>query len=171
MCNGPLETFNSFCGRHHSTLDYIFVPNCLLSSIESAKTFEADSNNTSDHLPIQMTLNFTMSDNSASYDGDPQCSKKKSHTFCSKLSLVDINTKYVTPLLYDLEKGDIDPTDSKRAVEKISKLLIDCSASLVVPHVKTIKKKNKLNVYLRLPEVVVVCLDLALYFGAISALI
>ena len=50
MCTGPLETFNSFCGRHHSTLDDIFVPNCLLSSIESAKTFEASLDNTSDHL-------------------------------------------------------------------------------------------------------------------------
>ena len=39
-------------------------------SIESAKTFEADSDNTSDHLSIQMTLNFTMNDNSASYDGE-----------------------------------------------------------------------------------------------------
>ena len=29
----------------------------------------------------------------------------------------------MTPLLYDLEKGDIDPTDSQRAAEKISKLL------------------------------------------------
>ena len=99
-----------------------------------------------------MTLNFTMNDNSASYDGDPQCSEKKYKIFWSKFSLVDINTKYVTSLLYDLEKGDIDPTDSKRAVEKISKLLIDCSASLVVPHVKTIKKKNKRNVYVRLPD-------------------
>ena len=58
----------------------------------------------------------------------------------------------MTSLLYDLEKGDIDPTDSERAVEKISKLLIDCSASLVVPHVKTIKKKNKGTVYVRLPD-------------------
>ena len=101
MCNGPLETFNSFCWRHHSTLDYMFVPNCLPSSIEPAKTFEADSDNTSDHLPIQMTLNLTMNDNSASYDGDPQCSEKKSKIFWSKFSLVDINTKYVTPLLYE----------------------------------------------------------------------
>ena len=58
----------------------------------------------------------------------------------------------MTPLPYDLEKGDIDPTDSERAVEKISKLRIDCSASLVVPHVKTIKEKNKRNVYVRLPD-------------------
>ena len=54
MCTGHLETFDSFCGRHHSTLDYIFVPNFLLSSIESGRTFEADPDNTSDHLPIQM---------------------------------------------------------------------------------------------------------------------
>ena len=26
-CNGPLETYISDCGRHRSTLDYIFVPN------------------------------------------------------------------------------------------------------------------------------------------------
>ena len=107
MCTEPLETFNSSCGRHHSTLDYIFVSNCLLSITESAKTFEADSHNTSDHLPIQMIYNFTVNDNCASYDGDPQCSKTKSKIFWSKSSLVDINTKCVTPLLYDLEKGDM----------------------------------------------------------------
>ena len=48
--------------------------------------------------------------------------------------------------------GDIDPTDSERAVEKISKLLIDCSASLAVCHLKTIKQKNKHNVYVTLPD-------------------
>ena len=91
MCTGPLETLNSFCGRHHSTLDYIFVPNCLRSSIESAKTFEADPDNTSD-VP---TLNFTVNGNSTLYNGDPQCSERKSKIFWSKFSLVDINTKYV----------------------------------------------------------------------------
>ena len=115
----------------------------MLNSIESTKTFEADPDNTSDHLPIQMTLNFTVNGNSASYDGDPQCPKKKSKFFWSKFSLVDINTEYVTPILYDLEKGDIDPTDSDRAVEKISKLLADCSASLVVPHVKKNQKQKQ----------------------------
>ena len=58
----------------------------------------------------------------------------------------------MTPLLSDLEKGDINRTDSERAVEKILKLLIDCSASLVVPDMKTIKTKNKCNVYVRLPD-------------------
>ena len=75
MCAGPLETFNSFCGRYHTTLDYTFVPNCLLSSITSAKTFEADFDNTSDHLPIQLTL--TINYNFASCAGNSQRSKKK----------------------------------------------------------------------------------------------
>ena len=34
-CDGPLETYISDCGRHRSTLDYIFVPNCLLGNIIS----------------------------------------------------------------------------------------------------------------------------------------
>ena len=60
---------------------YIFVPNCLLSSTESAKTFEADPDNTSDHRPIQMTLNFTMNGNSASYDGDTNVLRKSPKFF------------------------------------------------------------------------------------------
>ena len=42
----------------------------------------------------------------------------------------------MTLLSYDLEKVDIDPADSEKVLEKNSKLLIDCSASLDVPHVK-----------------------------------
>ena len=36
--NGPLETYISDCGRRRSTLDYIFVPNCLLGNIISCKS-------------------------------------------------------------------------------------------------------------------------------------
>ena len=112
-------------------------------SIESAKTFKADSDNTSDHLPIQMTLNFTMNDNSASYDGDPQYSKKKSKIFWSKFSLADINTKYVTLLWYDSEKGDIDPTDSERAVKKFQNCL---KTALLHSCENNLKKEKKTNV-------------------------
>ena len=75
MCAGPLETFNSFCGRYHTALN-IFVPNCVSSSITSAKTFEAYPDNTSDHLPIQLTL--TINYNFASCGGNSQRSKKSS---------------------------------------------------------------------------------------------
>ena len=63
-----------------------------------------------------------------------------------------INTQYVTPLLHDLENGDIDFSDSGKAVDKISKLIKHHSASLTDPGVVTAKRKNKRNVYVRLPE-------------------
>ena len=34
-CDGPLKTYISDCGRHRSTLDYIFAPNCLSGNIIS----------------------------------------------------------------------------------------------------------------------------------------
>ena len=58
MCTGTIETFNSYCGRFHST--NIFLLNCLLSSIELTKTFDDDVDNTSDHLPIQLKLCYTV---------------------------------------------------------------------------------------------------------------
>ena len=85
MCTGPLEKFNLFCGRYHTDLDYIFVPNCLFSSITSAKTFEADFDNTSNHLPMQLILNINC--NFASRPGNPKRSKKKSKIKWSKCSL------------------------------------------------------------------------------------
>ena len=67
----------------HFTLDQTGVP----GNIESAKTFEADPDNNSDHLPIQMTLNFTMNDNSASYDEDPSVLRKSPKFFCPNFHL------------------------------------------------------------------------------------
>ena len=45
MCTGPLETFNSCCGRFHSTLDHIFLPNCHfedLGSLSENIRFDSD---------------------------------------------------------------------------------------------------------------------------------
>ena len=53
---GPTNTF-SLCGRYRSTLDYIFVPNCLFNEIGFAKTFDLCVENTPDHLPIMVKLN------------------------------------------------------------------------------------------------------------------
>ena len=56
-CKGPLESYDFHCGRYHSTLDYIFLYNCLLNNVDSAETFEPDVENTSDHLPILVFRN------------------------------------------------------------------------------------------------------------------
>ena len=58
----------------------------------------------------------------------------------------------MTPLLHDLENGDIDFSDSRKAIDKISKLITHHSAFLADPSVVTAKGKNKRNVYVRLPE-------------------
>ena len=56
-CSGPLETLVSHCGGYKSTIDYIFLLNCLSDQIVSCKTFENSIDNTSDHLPIKLQLN------------------------------------------------------------------------------------------------------------------
>ena len=40
LCEGPLVTYNSFCGKYRSTIDYIFLPNCLQDKIIFARTFD-----------------------------------------------------------------------------------------------------------------------------------
>ena len=60
-CNGPVEAFVSHCGRFRSTIDYIFVPNSSLNKVITAKTFEMLPDNTSDHVPIQLYLNYSRS--------------------------------------------------------------------------------------------------------------
>ena len=107
MCTGPLETFNSYCGRFHSTLDYIFLPNCLLSSIKLAKTFDDDVDNTSDHLPIQLKLCSTVSDSVSTCEESSKDSRSKLKIHLSKFPYEIINRMYNSPLLLDLEKNSI----------------------------------------------------------------
>ena len=103
MYTGLLETFNSHCGRFHSTLDSTFLPNCLLSSIESAKTFD-DVDNTSDHLPIQLKLCYAVSDSVSICDEGSKDSRSKFKIHWSKFPSETINRLYKSPLLLDLEK-------------------------------------------------------------------
>ena len=103
-CKGPLELYNSHCGRYHSTLDYIFLPNCLLNNIESAETFELDVDNTSDHLPILVNLRIPkripiVLNSDSQSDSGPGV-KQKVHW--SNFSHETVTEKYVTPLLADL---------------------------------------------------------------------
>ena len=51
-CTCPIETYVSHCGRYRSTIDYLFLPNCLSDDIMSAETFGLALENTSDHIPL-----------------------------------------------------------------------------------------------------------------------
>ena len=147
---GPLETFNSYCGRFHSTLDYIFLPNCLLSSVKLAKTFDNDVDNTSDHLPVQLKLCYTVGDSVSTCDEGSKDLRSKLKTHWSKFPSETINRMYKSPLLLDLEKNSISSfTDSAAAVDKITDMLIGHSLSLADTRLKACK--NKRAIYVKLP--------------------
>ena len=50
--DGPTDTFISHCGRYRSTLDCIFMPNCLFNEIYSVKMFDLSIENTSETFPL-----------------------------------------------------------------------------------------------------------------------
>ena len=51
-------------------IDYIFLPNCLHDKIIFARTFDFDVDNTSDHQPIIMKLNYYLNGVQLSADPD-----------------------------------------------------------------------------------------------------
>ena len=152
MCTVPLETFNSYCGRFHSTLDFIFLPNCLLSSIKFAKTFDEDVDSMSDHLPIQLKLHYTVSDSVLTCDEGSRDSRLKLKIHWSKFPYKTINKMYRLPLLLDLEKISTSSfTDSVATVDKITELLIGHSLPLADTCLKPCKKKSKCAIYVKHP--------------------
>ena len=151
MCTGPLETFNSYCGRFHSTLDYIFLPNCLLSSIKLDKTFDDNVDDTSDHLPIQLKSCRTVSDSVSICDEGSKDSRSKLKIHWSKFPSESINRTYKPPLLLDLEKISMSSfTDFAAAVDKITELLTGHSLPLADTRLKPRKKKNKSAICVKL---------------------
>ena len=161
-CNGPLETYISDSGRHRSTLDYIFVPNCLLGNIISSITFDMQIENTSDHLPVTLELNYPTS--SLDIIADDFASDLESNPKCdwSKFSQEEISEKYITPLVNQLENINIaECLDSNDSAETITNLLLQNSVSLAKKNFKT-NKKNK--GFVRLPEEVKV----ARYHGKVA---
>ena len=58
-CQGPTQSYVSHCGRFRSTVDYVFISNCLVNLVVRAKTFESNSDNRSDHMPIEVAIKYT----------------------------------------------------------------------------------------------------------------
>ena len=159
-CTVLLETFNSCCGRFHSTLDYIFLPNCLLSSIKLPKTFNDDVDNISDHLPVKLKLCYTVSDSVSTCDEGSKDSRSKLKIHWSKFPSETINRKHKSPLLLDLEKISMSSfTDSAATVDKITDLLIGHSLPLADTILKRCKKKNKCAIYVKLPADIKIALS------------
>ena len=142
ICSGPLETFVSHCGRFKSTIDYILLPNCLHDSIVSCKTFEQTIENTSDHLPIQLKINFY--DNSCTALSSDNCSEMAANSVkvrWSNYSIETISTLYATSIAHELE--NMSPDDYNRLADSavlIKDFLLKHSAPLVKPTRKNKKK-------------------------------
>ena len=130
--DGPLETYFSHYGKYRSTIDYIFLPNCLQNSIVMSKTFDLDIDNTSDHQPVIAKLDYSISDVLLGQHCPNSTTKQKIHW--SNISQETVNVKYVDPLLSDISElnmpSSIEPT---ALTETITDLLLNNSLSLVSP--------------------------------------
>ena len=147
-CSGPLETFISQCGRFRSTIDYILLPNYLRNKIIMLKTFDFDADNTSDHQPIILKLDYKTQ---LSNDQPVVIPARKQKVHWSKFSQVAINTNYVDLLLFDLSTLVWPETsDLNELVELISDLLLKNSLPLAAPR-SSRRKKRKFGVYASLP--------------------
>ena len=113
ICSGPLETFVSHCGRFKSTINYILLPNCLHDSIASCKTFEQTIENTSDHLPLQLKINYY--DNSCtalSFDNCSEMAAINDKVIWSNYSNETISTIYATSIANEMENMRPDDYNS-----------------------------------------------------------
>ena len=130
-CSGPLKTYISHCGRFRSTIDYILLPNYLRNKIIMSKTFDFDADNTSDHQPIILKLDYKTQ---LSNDQPVVIPVRKQKVHWSKFSQVAINTNYVDPLLFDLSTLVWSETsDLNELVEFISDLLLKKLSSPCCP--------------------------------------
>ena len=144
-CSGPLETYISQCGRFRSTIDYILLPNYLHNKIIMSKTFDFDADNTSDHQPIILKLDYKTQ---LSNDQPVVILVRKQKVHWSKFSQVAINTNYVDPLLSDLSTlAWPETSDLNELVEFIIDLLLKAlfpflSSSSLPPVLLAVKSVN-----------------------------
>ena len=83
----------------------MFLPNCLQDKIIFAITFAFDVDNTSDHQPIILKLNYHSTDVQLSAEPDSVSNLKQKINW-SKFNQAFIQANYVTPLLSEIAKID-----------------------------------------------------------------
>ena len=97
-----LETFVSHCGRFKSTIDYIFLPNCLFDSIVSSKVFEQTIDNTSDHLPVKLEINYLVNSCATLSVDNSSNTGVRDKTRWSEFTMENILTSYASPIVEEL---------------------------------------------------------------------
>ena len=128
-CRGPLETFVSHCGRFKSTIDYIFLPNCLFDSIVSSKVFEQTIDNTSDHLPVKLEINYSVNSCAALSVDNSSNTGVKDKIRWSKFTMENILTSYASPIAEELNNMNlVDYNSLANSAEQIKNFMLKHSA-------------------------------------------
>ena len=116
------------------------------------KTFDLDTDNTSDHVPIQLNISYSsrLPKGQDKQSIDSHRLEQKVHWF--GFSQEEINEKFVAPLLTSLASFDHDDLNGvSKSTDKITKLIVDCSLPLVTPGVKR-KRHYKRAIDAKLPD-------------------
>ena len=129
-CEGPLETYFSHCERCKSTIDYIFLPNCLYHSIVSCIPFGRDIENTSEHVLVKPQIEFSMDTHINTINDTNSYSGPKLKVNWSKFPQEEIERNYTTPISADLENM------TKVEPDNLTKIVLQHSH----PFVKSIRK-------------------------------
>ena len=141
-CEGPLARYNSFCGKYRSTVDYIFLSNCLQDKIIFARTFDFDVYNTSDHQPIIMKLNYHSNGVQLSADPDSVSNLKQKINW-SKFNqhFYRLNMSPPSSVCNCLDRSCRSKSHDKLS-EFITTIILKSSLSLVTPGTTGIKKRK-----------------------------
>ena len=96
----PFVLISILTGYHSRSTTYCLQQ--FTSPIVPAKTFESNSDNLSDHMPIKMAIKYTDTCHKQGVSSEEQSGRSK--IYWSDNSCDEIYNKYVQPLLLDFEK-------------------------------------------------------------------
>ena len=119
-------------------------------SIVSCRTFDRDIENTLDHVPVKLQIEFSTDTHINTINDPNSYSGRKLKVNWSKFLQEEIETTYTTPISTDLENMTIvEPDNFTNSTENLTKILLQHSHPLM----KSIRKtNNNIRVYLKLPD-------------------
>ena len=116
------------------------------------KTFDLEFDNTSNHVPIQLNVSYSSRLLNEQDNQSTDSHGFKQIVYWSRFSQEEINEKFVAPLLTSLASvnhGDVNYVS--RSTDKITKLILDSSVSLVTLRVNR-RPHGKQAIYAKLPD-------------------
>ena len=130
-CRGPLKTFVSHCGWFKSTIDYIFLPYCLFDSIVSSKVFEQTIDNTSDHLPVKLEINYSVNSCAALSVDNSSNTEVRDKIRWSKFTMENNLTSYASLISEELKNMNLaDYNSLANSAEQVKNFMLKHSAPL-----------------------------------------